>query len=175
MTIDYEQLAQKHGFSRAAVESVAQALVRGNRTQAQFSHPELGGMGQWQPGMIMIGDAFNHALKARVDALCNELARLDILQAQPSVTMVIPQGSTWWPEHLSTPTMVGAQNEARYAYFQVQQRLVIQVDGQTHIYDVGGHRLTGSAQAQQNGRRSLAFHTETGKTLTIADFKHVDR
>lgn len=175
MTIDYEQLARKHGFSRVAVETIAQALVRGNRIQAQFNHPELGGMGQWQPGMIMIGDAFNHALKARVDALCHELARLDISQAQTPAVIRMPQESAWWPQHLSTPTMVGVQNEARYAYFQAQQRLVIQVDEQTHIYDVGGHRLTGSAQAQQNGWRSLAFHTEAGKTLTVADFKHVDR
>lgn len=174
MTIDYEQLAQKHGISPAAVEAVAQALARGNGTQAQFNHPELGGMGQWQPGMIMIGDAFNHALKARVDALCHELAQLGVSQAQPGM-MSMPQQSAWWPEHLSEPTMVGAQNEARYAYFKAHQRLVIQVDGQTRIYDVGGHRLTGSAQAQQNGWRSLAFHTQAGQTLTVADFTQVDR
>ena len=40
-------------------------------------HPDLGGMGQWsQGGMVMVGDMFNNALKARVDALCAELAGL---------------------------------------------------------------------------------------------------
>jgi hypothetical protein len=44
---------------------------------AQFSHPELGGMGQWSMGgMIMVGDMFNNGLKARVDALCNDLSAL---------------------------------------------------------------------------------------------------
>ena len=46
-------------------------------SQAQFNHPDLGGMGQWSGGgMIMIGDMFNQGLKHRVDALCNELAGL---------------------------------------------------------------------------------------------------
>jgi hypothetical protein len=44
---------------------------------AQFSHPELGGMGQWsRGGMIMIGDMFNNGLKSRVDALCNDLSQI---------------------------------------------------------------------------------------------------
>jgi hypothetical protein len=35
------------------------ALVRGNATQAQFDHPDLGGMGQWsQSGLVMVGDMF---------------------------------------------------------------------------------------------------------------------
>ncbi len=43
---------------------------------AQFSHPELGGMGQRsRGGMLMIGDMFNHDLKARVDRMCSQLAR----------------------------------------------------------------------------------------------------
>jgi len=52
------------------------ALARGNGSMAQFNHPELGGNGQWMPGMIMIGEMFNHALKAKVNALCTELAPL---------------------------------------------------------------------------------------------------
>ena len=50
--------------------------------QAQFNHPDPGGLGQWsQGGMIMVGDMFNQGLKYRVDALCNELAGL--LRSQP--------------------------------------------------------------------------------------------
>jgi hypothetical protein len=40
----------------------------------ELRHP-LGGMGQWTAGgMTMIGDMFNAGLKARVVALCDELA-----------------------------------------------------------------------------------------------------
>lgn len=70
-----EDVASRHGFGVDAVTHMLVAVAQGNGTQAQFNHPEFGGMGQWsQGGMIMIGDMFNNALKARVDALCNELA-----------------------------------------------------------------------------------------------------
>ena len=53
------------------------SIVSGRGGMAQFSHPEFGGSGQWiAGGAIMISDMFNNALKARVDALCNELSAL---------------------------------------------------------------------------------------------------
>ncbi|SON54175.1 hypothetical protein HDIA_0634 [Hartmannibacter diazotrophicus] len=68
-------IAARHGVSLDAVEHLLFAVMAGQGTQAQFNHPDLGGMGQWsQGGMIMVGDMFNNALKARVDALCTELA-----------------------------------------------------------------------------------------------------
>ena len=70
-----EEAAQRHGVSTDAVLTLLAALAAGRGTAAQFSHPELGGMGQWsQGGMLMIGDMFNNALKYKVDQLCNELA-----------------------------------------------------------------------------------------------------
>jgi hypothetical protein len=76
--------AERHGVSLDAAVALLGALAEGNGRQAQFNHPDLGGMGQWsQGGMIMVGDMFNHGLKARVDALCNELAGL--LHSQPSL------------------------------------------------------------------------------------------
>ena len=72
-----DELAQRHGVSSDAVLTLLRALAAGNGTMAQFSHPELGGTGQWsQGGMIMIGDMLNNALKHRVDALCSELSAL---------------------------------------------------------------------------------------------------
>ena len=65
--------ARRHGLSEGAVEALWEALVRG-RGQAQFSHPELGGMGQWSGGMLQIGDMFNAGLKAKVAAACADLA-----------------------------------------------------------------------------------------------------
>jgi len=72
---DVEELAATHGVSSAAIETLASALARSQGRAAQFSHPELGGMGQWMSGgMLMIGDMFNHELKARVDRLCHAVA-----------------------------------------------------------------------------------------------------
>ena len=74
--------ATRHGVSLEAALAALGALAQGQGRQAQFDHPELGGMGQWsQGGMIMIGDMFNSGLKARVDALLNDLAGL--LRSQP--------------------------------------------------------------------------------------------
>ena len=56
-------LAQRHGFSSAAVLCMLEAVIQGNGSMAQFSHPEFGGSGQWmQGGMTMVSDLFNHAL-----------------------------------------------------------------------------------------------------------------
>ncbi len=70
-------LANRHGFSVEAVTAMLHAVSAGYGTQAQFSHPEFGGMGQWSAGgMIMIGDMFNNALAGRVSALCQEISTI---------------------------------------------------------------------------------------------------
>jgi len=72
-----QDIAQRHGFSFDAVQTMLTAVINGNGSMAQFSHFEFGGSGQWmQGGMTMIGDMFNNYLKGRVDNLCAELARL---------------------------------------------------------------------------------------------------
>jgi hypothetical protein len=71
-------IAERHGLSREAVLAMLVAVHAGGGTMAQFSIPELGGSGQWmRGGMTMVGgNMFDNALKARVDALCGELAQL---------------------------------------------------------------------------------------------------
>jgi len=77
-------LAQHYGVSTDAVMTLLQALLNSKGTMAQFDHRELGGAGQWMPGgMTMVGDMFNHGLKAKVDGLCSELSQ--ILAMQPFV------------------------------------------------------------------------------------------
>ena len=72
-------IAQRFGVSTGAASELLNALARGNGVQAKFNHPDLGGMGQWSKGgMVMVGDMFNHGLKARVNDLAAELA--DLLQ-----------------------------------------------------------------------------------------------
>lgn len=71
------EIASRHGVSPDAVEHILMTLLAGHGTQAQFNHPDLGGMGQWSMGgMTMVGDMFNNVLKARVDAICSEVAQL---------------------------------------------------------------------------------------------------
>ncbi len=133
-----EEIAQRHRVSADAALTLLRALVVGHGGMAQFNHPELGGMGQWtQGGMTMVGDMFNQGLKARVNALCTELASL--LRAQPSgiaaapaqprarssgpgVGLFTPGGVTpskmWWPAELGSPASTGSQNGLRYAIFQ---------------------------------------------------------
>ena len=75
-------VAQRHGFSIDAVTTMLSAVSAGYGNQAQFNHPEFGGMGQWSSGgMVMIGDMFNNYLKGRVSSLCQELSTL--IQGQP--------------------------------------------------------------------------------------------
>ena len=68
-------IADRHGVSLDAVLTLMRAINAGGGAQAQFNHPDLGGMGQWsRGGMVMVGDMFNNGLKALVDALCNDVA-----------------------------------------------------------------------------------------------------
>lgn len=175
-------IAVRHGISFDAVRHLLMAVIAGQTTQAQFNHPELGGMGQWsQGGMIMVGDMFNNSLKAKVDGLCNELAALARnanlhLAASPQqsqsqhqggssgVSLFVP-GSTssgnWWPEQLGNAASVGSQNDLRYAYFPASRRLAIDVGGRVTIYDTGDHQIGGFSQ-QQGGDRSLTFTSQYG-------------
>jgi hypothetical protein len=66
--------SQPHGFSDAAVTAAREALRAAGGRAAQFDHPELGGRGQWMPGMVMIGRMFDTQLRSRVNALFESLA-----------------------------------------------------------------------------------------------------
>jgi putative oligomerization/nucleic acid binding protein len=89
-------VAHRHGFSDDAVTEMLSAVAAGNGNQAQFNHPEFGGMGQWSSGgMLMIGDMFNYSLKGRVGALCQELSSLvsgQPLLARPAQSQTQSQG-----------------------------------------------------------------------------------
>ena len=154
-------IAQRHGFSPDAARAVAEALRHGGGHMAQFNHPELGGMGQWAAGgMLMIGDMFNQALKARVDALCRDLAAVPgpataVAEQQPGQTR------DWWPDGLGKPSASGAQNDMRYACFPDQRRLAVMRDGKVHLYDTGDHRITGFSQQQSTSQR-LSFSSQLG-------------
>ena len=173
-------IAARYGVSFDAAEHLLMAVIAGQTTQAQFNHPELGGMGQWsQGGMIMIGDMFNNSLKAKVDGLCSELAalvrnaNLHFAPAQQQsqsqyqghgASLFVPgshsQGN-WWPEELGQAASVGSQNDLRYAYFPSSRRLAINIGGRVTVYDTGDHQIGGFSQ-QQGGDQSLTFTSQHG-------------
>jgi hypothetical protein len=182
------EIASRHGVSLEAAFALLDSLALGNGTQAQFNHADLGGMGQWsRGGMIMVGDMFNQGLKHRVDELCNELAAL--VREQPAIhadagrgqsqsqggVSLFAQGSgsqsRWWPPELGEPASVGAQNEMRYAFFPTFRRIAIQQGGRLRIYDSGEHRLSGFSQ-QQGGDQSLIFTSQFG-VVRLADLPEV--
>jgi hypothetical protein len=196
-----DTLAGRYAVSRDAVLTLFEAVANGYCTQAQFSHPDLGGMGQWsQGGMIMIGDMFNQSLKYKVDNLCNEIAGLlrnpplqplqslfapsaasqsqsqtsTQIDAQGSVSLFVPGGSSsWWPDELGAPASVGSQNDLRYAYFPTMRRLAISQNGRVSLYDTGDHAIGGFSQ-QQGGDQSLTFTSQFG-LVRVADLPLVKR
>ncbi len=183
--------AQHHGFSPEAALTAWHALAEGRGAMAQFNHPELGGVGQWaQGGMTMVGDMFNHALKARVDALCSELAGQ--MQRHGAARIVEPaqfqsqsQGrpvgagfssgfaaGDWWPAELGAPASSGAQNGLRYAYFPATRRLAIQQNGRLEVFDTGDHRISGVSQQQSGAVQAPVFSSDKGQ-VRLADLKPV--
>jgi hypothetical protein len=180
-------LAQRYGFSTDAVTQMLIAVINGNGSMAQFSHPEFGGSGQWmRGGMSMIGDMFNNALKGRVDGLCADIANL--MASQPGLVQtgsfqsqsqssglagqVAPQGASpffkpnprdqWYPAELGAPSATGSQNQMRYAYFANARRLAVDSgSGNVWIYDTLDHQIGGFGQ-QQGGAGSITFTSQYG-------------
>jgi hypothetical protein len=172
-------LAQRYGASPDAVRTLLDAVVAGSGTMAQFSHPELGGSGQWMSGgMTMVGDMFNHGLQAKVSGICAELSNFT---ASQQVYVPLPvmnssyssqqqqsgfggYGSSQWPAELGQPSSSGGQNDFRYAYFPSTRRLAVQDRGQLRIYDTLDHQIGGVSQQQSGyGGGSFTFSSQYGQ------------
>jgi hypothetical protein len=120
--------------------------------------------------MTMVGDMFNSDLKAKLDAICTELASHVGNAARPDNPdrrsddvsyRSAARSDQWWPAGLGTPSSVGAQNALRYAVFPETRRLAIQDGQQVALYDIGDHRIFGVAQAQSDDQ-TLTFTSQTG-------------
>jgi len=162
-----DEIAQRHGLSREAVLAMLFALRNGGGTMAQFDIPELGGSGQWmRGGMTMVGNMFDNALKARVDALCNELAQLlattTVFPASTEHSQIGFTANNWWPADLGVPSAVGGQNNVRYAFFPATRRLAIEINGVTKVFDTGEHQIGGVQQQQGGGISSVGFTSQLG-------------
>ena len=160
----------RHGFSVTATRVVWTALLQGHGGMAQFSHPELGGPGQWvRGGMTMVGDMFNHELAARVGALCGELA--DMLAALPPEAPARASPSAWWPAAWGAPSVSGGQDDRAYAWFAQRRRLAIRRGGRVDLFDTAEHRISGASQ-QQGSTCGLAFTSQLG-TVDAAQLRRV--
>jgi Short C-terminal domain len=177
-----DELARRYAVSSDAVTTLLQAVVNGNGSMAQFSHPELGGGGQWmRGGMTMVGDMFNYGLKVKVEGLCSELSQL--LAEQPFVpspsvqsqsqggSLFVPEApgraaGQWWPAELGSANGAGAQNQIRYAYFNPARRLAVDLNGHVTVYDTLDHQIGGVSQ-QQGGGSSLTFTSQYG-TVSVS-------
>jgi hypothetical protein len=148
-------------------------------------------------GMTMVGDMFNHGLKAKVDGLCSELSQL--LATQPfvpspagfqsqrqggrepeggfdfsdagSVSLFVPEApgrasGQWWPAELGSPNGAGAQNQVRYAYFNQNHRLAVELHGHVTVYDTLDHRISGVSQ--QQGRGGSLILTSQHGTVSVS-------
>ncbi|MGR4066947.1 SHOCT domain-containing protein [Billgrantia sp. C5P2] len=162
-----DELAERHDFSRDAIAHMVSAVAEGNGQMAMFSHPEFGGPGQWmQGGMLMLSDPLNHALNARVDALCHEIGEMigekaGEMVAQQPAWPAAEGNPAWWPAELGTPNATGEQNGLRYAYFAQARRLVVQTDDSLRVYDTLDHRISGFAQ-QQGSQSRLTVTSQHG-------------
>lgn len=178
-----DDLSRRYGVSPDAVSSLMDAVVRGGGTQAQFSHPEIGGMGQWSSGgMTMVGDMFNTGLQNLVANLCGEISNAYFQgpffppppkpvagwqgQAQSQgggPSMQISGGSfgSWWPAELGHPSSTGSQNNLSYAIFPGTRRLAVNLNGRVTVYDTGDHMIGGVGQ-QQSGDASWTFTSQYG-------------
>jgi Short C-terminal domain len=172
-------LSARYGVSTDAVRAMLEAVRLGHGTMAQFSHPELGGRGQWMAGgMTMIGDMSDPGLQARVSGLASELSSLlasapvyapapgPVTAAGPGPVHQSNLGS-WWPGELGRPGSNGSQDNSRYAVFPQASRLAVQSGGgPVRVYDTLDHVIGGVQQQQGGLPGTLSFTSQYG-TFTV--------
>ena len=159
-------IAQRYKVSEDAVREMYRALDRTGGAQAQFNHPDLGGYGQWMPGMCMLSRTTDPQFKARISGLAAELAAM--VQTTAS-SATLPE--SWWPAEFGHPAATGEQHGIRYAYFPDRDRLLIQQGAAVHSYDTTGQRITGFSQQQSTSSR-ICF-TTSGGALELSELKCV--
>ncbi|MFN8343895.1 MAG: hypothetical protein U0X91_02770 [Spirosomataceae bacterium] len=162
-----QEIASKYQVSEGTVRALLEGLKAAGGRQVQFNISELGGMGQWQSGMVMIGDMFNHGLKAKVSELCSELATLSQHTEEE-----MPEKKGTKPAVASKPaaTFKGSQNGSHYTYYAKDNLLEVEEGGRTVKYDTSGYALSGVQQSQSNDTKSLSF-SYPGGTVRLKDLK----
>lgn len=150
-----KDLIFRYYISEEAVLHLLFALVRGNGVIAQFSHPELGGIGQWRQGATTIMkdewcSTLQTEMRVLVENLCIELSQLMREQQllQPSA---INAQTTWYPAELGVPTSSGGEGDFRYAYFVGNSRLAIEENGEVNVYNSLDNQIIDVLRSQDGG------------------------
>ncbi len=92
---------------------------------------------------------------------------------KPMSDLKFDDAPRWWPDDLgSHPSSAGSADGDRYAYLAATDRLAIQKDGTTEIYDTSGHDIQGVSQGSSVDA-SLVIHDAAGKTLSLEHFKRL--
>lgn len=161
-------VAQEFMVQESTVRQLLAGLQRNGGRQVQFNIAELGGMGQWQAGgMIMVGDMFNNELKAKVDKLCRVLIEMPTDTENDTFVPIQPSvGSKRFA------SIKGSQNGISYAYYQAEDILEITDNNGIKKYDTKGFLLTGVQQSQSNDSRKLSFSHADG-SVEVEDLKEV--
>ena len=166
-------IANKHGFSEEAAAFMAQTIRQAGGRFAQWNHPQLGGFGQWIPGLTTLSPR-DPATEKRLDELCQDL--LGLLKEDGHTEVPGQDGTVWWPKTLGfRPDSAGGQNRVRYAYFADVRRLAVdRGDGQVTVYDTGEHHVHGVSQRQgSSSSDQIVFQSQRGEvdldTLAVVE------
>lgn len=167
-------IAERYAFPEPVVRRLFESMKGSGGRQCQFDAPELGGMGQWSPGMVMTAGPSDHDLRVRIDGLCCELAAVlqgsntaapeALAHGQGAQAVGLPgvrAGESWWPASFGSPAASGEQCGVRYAYFPNVHRLLVQKGAHVEAYDTGAYAITGIAQ-QQGQSSSITFNSSRG-------------
>lgn len=166
-----KEIASKYQVSEETVRTLIEGLKASGGRQVQFNISELGGMGQWQSGgMVMVGDMFNYSLKAKVSELCYELAEFSqTMEEEEKPKKKTEKQSV---AHKPLATFRGSQNDSHYAYYANENLLEIEENGKVTKYNTVGYALSGVQQSQSNSLKSLTFNYPSG-TVSLKDLKKI--
>lgn len=171
-----QEIAAKYNVSEQTVRTLLDGLKGSGGRQVQFNISELGGMGQWQGGMVMIGDMFNNSLKAKVAELCSELAPLSHSLTEEEKKQESAAAETEKKpveKKRASASFSGSQNGHKYAYYASENILEMEENGQVTQYSTEGYALSGVQQSQDNGGRTLSF-SYPGGTVSVKDLKRAE-
>lgn len=166
----FKEIASKFDVSESTVKQIFDSLERTGGRQAQFNIAELGGMGQWQfGGMMMIGDMFNNTLKAKVASICEAVA--DLVINMPKDEKAKEKNSKKDTDTRKA-SMKGSQNDIHYAFYPSEKVLEITKNGKTKKYHTKDYQLSGVQQSQDGSGKKLSFSHPNG-TVSVSDLKEI--
>lgn len=164
---EYQRIAQQYGVSAEAVQQLAHALIRGRLKTARFNHPELGGIGKWRRGDVLLGDVRDEDHKTLVWRLAEELmpllkhVPLPASSEENEQTLVMP----WWGDRLlGEPIITDRFESVQYGYFLESRRVIVLRGDDLIHYDADGLLVTGLVRRVSPSRGlELILQTVTGE------------